>query len=88
MVFTIAVGLPHHTFHPNFESISLALFDCCMDSKGKKRTSILGLYEAMVLEVGGIVVLTLVKSAFSPNELGLCFTLQQQSFTFGNVNNA
>jgi hypothetical protein len=46
MVFTIAVRLPHNTFRPNFDSNSLALFDCCMGSKEKKRTSVLGLYEA------------------------------------------
>jgi hypothetical protein len=37
----------------------------------KKRTSALGLYEVMVLEVDGNgVVVTLIKSAFSPAELG------------------
>ncbi len=35
MVFTIAVRLPHNTFRPNFDSNSLALFDCCMGSKEK-----------------------------------------------------
>jgi hypothetical protein len=33
-------------FLPIVDSISLGLFDCCVDSKGKKRTSVLGLYEA------------------------------------------
>jgi hypothetical protein len=45
MVFTIAVRLHHHTFRQNFNSISLALFDCCVDSK-EKRASVLGVYEA------------------------------------------
>jgi hypothetical protein len=70
MVFTIAVRLPHHSFRPNYDSISLALFDWCMGLKGKKRTSVLGLYEATVLEVDGMVVLTLVKSTFSPDGIG------------------
>jgi hypothetical protein len=41
-----------------------------MGMKGKKRTSVLGLFEATVLEVDGMVVLTLVKSTFSPDEIG------------------
>jgi hypothetical protein len=37
---------PSSYFSPIFESISLGLFDCCVDSKEKKRTSVLGLYGA------------------------------------------
>jgi hypothetical protein len=51
-----------------------------MGSKEKKRNSVLGLYEAAVLEVDGIVMLTLAKRAFSPDKLGR-WTAPKQQYT-------
>jgi hypothetical protein len=69
MVFTIAVGLLHHTLRLNFDPIRLGTVGLLYGFEGKKE-HLSSVCMRMVPEVDRIVVLTPAKSAFSPDELG------------------